>query len=336
MDYPDIYFTPEYAALYAKPPSQTVEQYIYRSDIGAVVNLFLKRQIELSGGEYFDIVTPYGYGGPYIADLKEPEHVSLLVQGYMEAFAEYAEANNIISEFIRFHPLLSNGPVFSEVYHSIWSRHTVGTDLTLPDPLKQEVAKHARKKIRHLLADPAIRYETDEHPESLDDFIAVYYSTMDRNLAEDKYYFGPDYFTEILRCFPENLLTIKVFLGSKLIGMGLYFRYHDVLHIHLSGTLNEYLSYSPAYLLRYALIEYGISHGYHVIHHGGGRTSAADDSLYTFKKQFGQLTAFDFYIGKRIWNERIYAQLCREAGVSPTCEYFPAYRSISDNIRSGG
>ena len=112
------------------------------------------------------------------------------------------------------HPLSSAAQQWPCFYHSIWSRHTVGTDLTLPDPLKQEVAKHARKKIRHLLADPAIRYETDEHPESLDDFIAVYYSTMDRNLAEDKYYFGPDYFTEILRCFPENLLTIKDYMQT--------------------------------------------------------------------------------------------------------------------------
>lgn len=325
MKYPDIYFEPDYAELYETEENRAVE-YRFECEYGFITNLFLKRQIDIKlpdEVQYFDIVTPYGYGGPVIHWTNDKEK---LIQAYMDDFGRYTEKEHIIAEFVRFHPILGNGVDFKEVYKSIFDRKTVGTNLTYDDVVAKEFSKHKRKDIRKALKNPEIRYEVTENPSTLQDFLKIYYSTMDRDKADDYYYFKPDYFQEMLEKFRGHITAGRVFLGDQLIAMGVYFRYGKYLHAHLSGTLSEYLDYSPANILKYALAVYGHENGYEVIHYGGGSSRSPENGLYRFKKEFGKNTEFDFYIAKKVWNEEIYKQICSAVGADVNSEFFPAYR----------
>lgn len=325
MTYPDIYFEPDYARLYETENSRAVE-YRFECEYGVITNLFLKRKIDIplgDGVQYYDITTPYGYGGPVIHSKTDKEK---LITAYMTDFAAYTNRKNIIAEFVRFHPIIGNGVDFKDAYHSIYDRKTVGTTLTYEDVIATEFSKHKWKDIRRILKNPDIRYEVDENPTTLDDFVEIYYSTMDRDGADDYYYFGESYFREMLEKFRGHITTGKVFLGDKLIAMGVYFRYGKYLHAHLSGTLSEYLEYSPAYILKYALALYGHEKGYEVIHYGGGSSRSADNGLYKFKREFGKNTEFDFYIAKKVWNEGVYRRICEAVGADLKSEFFPAYR----------
>lgn len=325
MKYPDIYFEPDYAELYETEENRAVE-YRFECEYGFITNLFLKRQIDIKlpdEVQYFDIVTPYGYGGPVIHWTNDKEK---LIQAYMDDFGRYTEKEHIIAEFVRFHPILGNGVDFKEVYKSIFDRKTVGTNLTYDDVVAKEFSKHKRKDIRKALKNPEIRYEVTENPSTLQDFLKIYYSTMDRDKADDYYYFKPDYFQTMLEKFREHITAGRVFLGDQLIAMGVYFRYGKYLHAHLSGTLSEYLDYSPANILKYALAVYGHENGYEVIHYGGGSSRSPENGLYRFKKEFGKNTEFDFYIAKKVWNEEIYKQICSAVGADVNSDFFPAYR----------
>lgn len=325
MMYPDIYFEPDYARLYETENNEAVE-YRFECQYGAVTNLFLKRKINIplpDGIQYYDIVTPYGYGGSVIHSTTNKDK---LIAAYMAEFRRYTELEHIIAEFVRFHPLVGNGVNFKDAYNAIFDRKTVGTNLTYEDVISAEFSKHKRKDIRKILKNPDIRYEVDEHPVSLEDFVEIYYSTMDRDGADDYYYFGKEYFLKMLRLFPNNIITGKVFFCDKLIAMGVYYNYGKYLHAHLSGTLSEYLEYSPAYILKYALALYGHEKGYEVIHYGGGTSSSEENGLYKFKREFGKNTVFDFYIAKKVWNEDVYRQMCKTVGASMDSEFFPAYR----------
>lgn len=325
MNYPDIYFEPDYAVLYETEENRAVE-YRFECEYGFITNLFLKRQIDIKlpdEVQYFDIVTPYGYGGPVIHWTNDKEK---LIQAYMDDFGRYTEKEHIIAEFVRFHPILGNGVDFKEVYKSIFDRKTVGTNLTYDDVVAKEFSKHKRKDIRKALKNPEIRYEVTENPSTLQDFLKIYYSTMDRDKADDYYYFKPDYFQTMLEKFREHITAGRVFLGDQLIAMGVYFRYGKYLHAHLSGTLSEYLDYSPANILKYALAVYGHENGYEVIHYGGGTSRSPENGVYKFKKEFGKNTEFDFYIAKKVWNEEIYKQICSAVGADVNSEFFPAYR----------
>jgi len=47
-----------------------------------------------------------------------------------------------------------------------------------------------------------------------------------------------------------------------------------------------------------------------------------------YKKKFGKNTNFDFYIGKKIWNKKLYDQFVMMSGNEETKneDFFPLYR----------
>lgn len=325
MIYPDIYFEPDYARLYETDEAKAVE-YRFECEYGIITNLFLKRNIDIcleDGKQYYDIITPYGYGGPIIHSSTDEEK---LIEAYLADFERFLKNEHIVTEFVRFHPIVGNGLDFREAYNSIYDRKTVGTNLTYDDVIGTEFSKSRRKEIRRILKNPDINYVIDENPKNLDDFIEIYYSTMDRDHAEDFYYFDKEYFNHLLLSFPNHIITGKVFLKDTLIAMGVYFRYGKYLHAHLSGTISEYLEYSPAYILKYMLALYGHEQGYELIHYGGGTSRSLENGLYKFKREFGKNTEFDFYIAKKIWDADIYRKICEAVGADVNAEFFPAYR----------
>ena len=160
-------------------------------------------------------------------------------------------------------------------------------------------------------------------------FKEIYYSTMDRNEAADYYYFDDDYFNRCLEHLREHIISVKAYYKNRIIAEGFYFKYNGIIHIHLSGTLSEYLYLSPAYILRYAITLWGKENGYRLIHHGGGTTNSEGDSLYRFKKQFGKNTEFEYHVGRKIWNETVFNKLCKIKDVNNNDEFFPPYRKIN-------
>lgn len=335
----DIYFSKEYCELCALAEEGEVTEFKYNSELGEVTYLFLKRPInvndEFSG--YYDIVSPYGYGGPVIRELSDEtdDGKKKLVSGYIKEFNQYCVDNNIVSEFVRFHPIIGNALDFGEALDVTYNRHTVGTNIeAYEDPVASECTKSCRKRIRQAL-NKGITYKVTYRPESLDCFKEIYYATMDRNEASDYYYFHDEYFDTCLKTMKDKLLTVEAIYvdpenpenGEQIIAMNLCFIDGDYAHIHLSGTRDEFLHLSPAYILRYALIEWCKENGVKMIHHGGGRSSSEEDSLYQFKKQFGQNTSFDFYLGRKILLPDVYNDLCNKMNKPTESDYFPAYRA---------
>lgn len=322
----DIYFRPEYALLGSLIDGGTPESFAFDSEYGSVVYHFIKRQIPQSINDeiYFDIITPYGYGGPCVNPLS-PDKRTALVEGFCNAFSEYCLDNNIVSEFVRFHPVYNNAEDFKNHYDVTAIRKTVGTDLASEDPVKSEFNKSCRKNIRKALKS-GITYRVTRSPESIDGFLDIYYSTMDRDKASEYYYFDKNYFDKLLALFKNDLIYTEAFFDGKIIAASICFVSDDNVHIHLSGTLSEYLYLSPAYILRYAVVEWGKKNSMKRVHHGGGVSNSPGDSLYLFKKQFGINIDYDFYVGKMIRNRKVYDMLCEITGNSSDCEFFPAYR----------
>lgn len=322
----DIYFEENYGKLYENIEKGKIKIFKYEDKNGRLSNQFLIREIpiKVDGQVYYDITTPYGYGGPIIEECNENK--GELLQGYKELFKKYCYENNIVSEFVRFHPLFNNAKEMESIYHPVYNRHTLGTNLKdFEDPVQSEFSKSCRKNIRRKL-EMGMTYRVTTNPTDFTKFKKCYYSTMERNEATDYYYFNDEYFEKIHKYYGNNTILVETIYNNETIAAGLYYVYNGIIHIHLSGTLKEYLHLSPAYILRYGVTIWGKENGYKLIHHGGGRSSSEEDSLYLFKKQFAKNTNFEFYLGKKIWNEDIYNKLCEKANVSKDEEFFPAYR----------
>ncbi len=321
----DIYFDENYGKLYEKVEKGEAIVYKCKTENGEIINQFIKRKIPilLNGKIYYDIVTPYGYGGPYIVNYINKEK---LLNDYQNKFTEYCLNNNIVAEFVRFHPLFDNAKEMETIYHPFYNRHTLGTNLKdYEDPVRSEFSKSCRQNIRKKLA-MGMSYKVTVNPTNFDTFKKCYYSTMERNEATDYYYFDDEYFQKIHDFYGPNTILVETIYNGETIAAGLYYICNKIIHIHLSGTLKEYLHLSPAYILRYGVTMWGKENGYELIHHGGGRSSSEEDNLYLFKKQFAKNTNFDFYLGKKVWNQEVYDELCKIANVSKGEEFFPAYR----------
>lgn len=323
----DIYFDDNYGKLYETVESGKAEVFHFKSELGEVKHQFIIREIpiKIDGETYFDIVTPYGYGGPIVLECDKNKKSELISQ-FFKGFSTYCEENKIVSEFVRFYPMENNANDFKTLYDISCIRKTLGTNLKgYDDPIQSEFSKSCRKNIRKAL-NKGVTFEVIENPKDIGEFKQIYYSTMDRNNATGYYYFGDEYFDKTLNFFRENIIIVKAIYEEKTIAQGLYFIYGKNIHIHLSGTLSEYLYLSPAYILRYAVTMWGKENGYDMIHHGGGRSNSENDGLFKFKKGFAKNTEFEFYVGRKIWDNGIYLRLCKELGINEKIEYFPAYR----------
>lgn len=320
----DIYFEKDYASLYEEMERGSAEHWELKCEYGSISYSFLKRAIPVqSDQDYYDIISPYGYGGPVATHVVDKEK---LLEQFQSEFQRYCKDNKIVSEFVRFHPLVDNAHQFDTVYHPIYMRKTVGTAIAENgDTLQLEWNQTARKLVRKAQRQ-GVTYRVTQAPKDLDSFLSIYHSTMDRNNASRFYYFDASYFQKCLELFGDRMLLIEVVFENTVIASCIYFIGETVLHEHLMGSLSEYLSYSPVYVLKAAAIEWATAHGLKLIHYGGGLTNSEEDPLFQFKKKFTKTALFDFYVAKKIHDPIAYKQLCAIKGVSPEEEFFPAYR----------
>lgn len=321
---PDIYYEEAYPRLYENIEHGRAMRVCVDNAFGSVVSPVILREIPIgSEKQYYDLVTPYGYGGPVITSLRGDK--ARLVQSFEEAMRAFAAEHNVVSEFVRFHPVLGNALDFEPIYGSRWDRKTVGADLgryTVEEEFSRSVLKYVRRAIK-----AGVTWETVLDPPDVKEFTEIYYATMDRDNASDYYYFGEEYFSGCLRDLGRHVLYVKVKLGDKVIAAGFYLVCGQILQCHLSGTLTEYLPLSPAYVTKWATAQWAREHGIRFLHYGGGTSNDPENSLYQFKKKFGQKTEFDFYLGRKIWDRAAYDSLCEKVGADRNTAFFPAYRS---------
>ena len=170
----DFYFDEHYGELYEKLEGGKAEIFKYEDENGVVTNQFIKRKIKdkVDGKTYYDLTTPYGYGGPVINKCTGDKKV--LVKKYEESLKKYCLENDIVSEFVRFHPIVENALDFKDVYNTIYMRKTLGTNLKdYDDPVQSEFSKSCRKTIRQVLKE-GITFRYINNADDLKDFKRVY------------------------------------------------------------------------------------------------------------------------------------------------------------------
>ena len=197
----EINFTEHYGKLYESVENGELKIFNFENEYGKIKNMFIKRKIpfQLENKDYFDIVTPYGYGGPVIQEATDEEK---LLSGYFEAFSKYCQKNDIITEFIRF-DLFENTQVRESFYGDT---SLVGNCIVknLKLPIEEDVRKKIFKDAR-IAKEKGVKIIMEQTGEHIDDFLEMYYSTMDRNGADDYYYFKTAY----IEPFNFRIATIK-------------------------------------------------------------------------------------------------------------------------------
>ena len=257
---------------------------------------------KLETGKYFDCETPYGYGGP-LTDKPVSDHGRIL---FRNELTEYARENGIVSQFVRFHPLLMNDTALPELFQTRYLHKTIYIDTASPELIMSNMDSKNRNMVRKAIKNGVtiVRKPIDEYC----DFIPIYEETMDKDNASDYYYFKEDYFKQQIN-LKDNACFFYAMKDDKPIAAAIMYYNDKYMHYHLAGTHTEYRKYCPSNMLLYEAACWASEKGIKRFHLGGGIVE--DDNLFGFKKQFNKNDRLSFYIGRTIFEEDIYNKLMK-------------------------
>jgi len=319
----DIYYRKEYAALYTDENS-SVFDYEYREDDTWLINLSIKRAINRIGSEpcregYFDLETPYGYGGFY-TNSEDRDFIGRALDQYRARCLD----ENIVAEFFRFHPFNPFPVQFADVFDKcLYDRDVVVVRVGPSRAERWDTYSSSTRNILRKCVRTQRYFETDD----IDQFMDLYEITMERNRADDFYYFNRKYFEQLLSIPGVRLCRVEQ--EHEYPAMSLFMCTGGVAHYHLSANSPAHLKQNANYFLLDEAFEAARGWGAEYFLLGGGRTNAPDDSLLTFKRKFSDDTK-PFYIAGLVHNHEKYAEYMRRwEDRNPgrgTVKYFLKYR----------
>lgn len=322
----DIYYLSSYTkAFYLHKDGEPLLFYYEGEGIKAI-NVVMKRDIsndsrfnQLEKDKYFDFSTPYGYGGWIIEGDGSLDNL-------FKDYSAWCKQNNIISEVIRFHPLLANQDKIRDYYDVMDLGKTVSISLNSEDEIWNNFSSKNRNVIRKAIKNGVqIKHGINEN--ILASFKNIYNQTMDRDNADNYYYFDDDFYNSIKNDLFDNADVFYAEYDNNVIASSIILKCNNKLSYHLSGSLREYSSLASTNLLLYEVSKWGSNNGYKSFHLGGG-VGSKEDNLYAFKKAFNKNDGYQYSIGKMIFNKDEYDKLVSLRKKDDLRDnYFPLYRA---------
>ena len=302
----------------------------YVNGADKAINVVFKRDVskdqhfveKLETDTYFDLITPYGYGG-FIGEINDYDSLN-------NAYSQYCMNNNYICEFVRFE-------LFSDYYQhysgEIETRtHNVVRNLESPlDEIWMDFKQKVRKNVKRANTY-GLEIIIDEFGTYMDDFLKIYYGTMERSDAEDQFYFKKPFFEELMSM--ENAVMFHVRFERKIISTELVIYGAKNCYSYLGGTDSEYFYTRANDFLKFEIIKWAKEKGLKNFVLGGGY--GADDGIFQYKMNLAPHGIKDFYIGRKIFDENVYRELLsiRSKGNKDMEDkliyigFFPAYRAV--------
>jgi len=333
MDVNCPYNYPSYLNILAGYLYDNLELVFFAMDtgMGKILYPFFKRsldnifQISEDFADYSDIISSWYYGGPIIT---KADNESELVKIYSKAFTEYCSKENIIAEFVRFDPNVENHIHFTDYYNIEYNRETVPVDLQKEyEEIWNGYKGRCRTAIKKAIKSE-IKIFKDIRPELIDEFSEIYQKEMERKADSKHYFFPREFFHELIKILPDNFKYFFAYHNDTLCGGTIIYFKGDTVYDFLMATKVDFWKYQPNNILLDYAIKWAKSNGYNVFDLMGGR-----NGVFKFKSSFSKLRR-KFYIGKRVYNDKIYSKLekitYKIMDSKFSSKFFPVYRQLED------
>jgi serine/alanine adding enzyme len=323
---PDTYFLPGYG--WASGIADDGEWVLLEAYDGAwQVPLILRT---LADGAK-DAISPYGYTGIYasptlsLTQVKEAWSSSvncLRDLGVLDVLVRHSplvpQAYDLpgLVPIVREHPTIVLEPVDSD---SAWSA------------MESRCRNQTRKAMKNGYTGD-VKQATGQDLAPGSDFRRLYEETMRRLSATSRYFFGDDYYKELLAGLGSNLLMAEVRNSAGVtVSSTLLMRHAQRLHYHLTGSNVDDARMGTNNLMLWTATQYAVAQGINQFHLGGGLE--ARDDLFRFKRKFGG-RELEYRVSGLIIDEDLYRtrteNRARVCDLTPDAllasGYFPAYR----------
>lgn len=235
----DIYWLSGYVKAFRIHGDGEPLLFFYEDKASRGINVVMKRDIAkdnhfnkvIPEGKYFDFSCPYGYGG-WLVEGDDSEKL-------FDEYEKWCVNNGIISEFVRFHPVIGNHRYSERNYTVVALGNTVSMDLSSPEIIWKNIHSKNRNMIRKAKKN-GISIYSGRYPEIFRVFREIYNTTMDKDNADAYYYFGEDFYYSILNDLPYNAQVFYAVYEGKTIAASIMLTANGYMNYHLSGSIKEY------------------------------------------------------------------------------------------------
>lgn len=325
----DFYHLPQYHRIEEGRLQAAAHLFAYREDGYLIALPLLLRPVGEGAEGWNDATSVYGYCGPVASHEMIPEPV---IRNFQVALRRELAKRHVVAVFSALHSVISQRGLLAGLGECPVIGQTVSIDLTLPPESQRAQYRYTCKRRINGQHRKGIVCIHDLEKRYLSEFNSIYEATMRRVNATADYFFGADYFFQLVRELGSTLQLFVVLIEDKVAAAGLVTIHGGVVQYHLGGTRVEFLKFSPMTFLFETVRLWANEVGARIVHLGGG-VGAKADSLFHFKAGFSD-RRHDFAVWRWIVEPEIYRKLCQQRsrmnelqGLEPAAtDYFPAYR----------
>lgn len=149
----------------------------------------------LQRNKYYDLITPYGYGGLIFNTPYVPTDT---INSCFDEIVDYLKKENYVSAFFRFHPVLHNAEFHIRNTEIINLGETVAIELESEDSIWKAITSKNRNVIRKAEKSGVV-IKNGKGIDLLLTFKDIYDETMRHDNAEQYYFFGKEFYESIDR-----------------------------------------------------------------------------------------------------------------------------------------
>lgn len=301
----DVYFSPDYYSLYEAYGDGQACCCVFTEGSELALYPFLKNPITPLGyqldREYYDIQGAYGYNG-----VVSSSDDKVFIGDFWTEFDAWCQENDVIAEFMRFHPLMKNHLLGEEHFSLIHDRNTVFLDLTQSEEaifagFDKGTRQHIRKATKTIEIRPAERSE-----ECVQIFNHIYRENMEHVNSIPYLFFNLQHFRNMFQ--QDNIEFFIAWQGDIPIACYSGLVSKEYYGNYLRASLTDYNRTGVNTLMYWSMIKSAKAHGCHYVHFGGGTSGDPANSLLQYKMNFSK-TLSEFWIGKKVHNETVYSEV---------------------------
>lgn len=309
----DAYYSSHYflSALSLDPGDAVM--FYYTDPEGSIAYPFIKRRIEGEPAGYFDITTPFGYGGPVVRTDGDSD---ALVARFIGVFSGYCRNECIIAEYIRFHPLFGNAAYFEKHLKLQPLYETFTVDLRVPKKIIGEQPDSLQEDGIVIKKLGTVRH--------MFEFLMLYYAEVRRREEADSYYFfTQDYFEALISNLGPVLHLFGAYRGQKLISACYILAEEKTIYQHLNGMPETEEKSEAARILLLKIAEWGADNNMAFYHLGGDFKMEGCTNM-PLKKKIANMQPSMFYICEKIHDDSVY----RELSIPEETDTVKRYRNV--------
>ena len=183
------------------------------------------------------------------------------------------------------------------------------------EPISEQLKPYSAEGLENTSLASTIAILENEYNEVIsiekdyNDFKVLYFQHLNNINAENFYYFNEIYFKKLFDLINKFGFIVTVKNKSKeLLGASVFLGFKKNLHSHLTAISKTNKFSGINNVLLYNAYLYGKNNNFINCNLGGGISCNQDDSLLEFKRSMSNSKS-NFYIGYKIYNEKIYSNL---------------------------